>query len=98
MSVRLVVLLEATPGRGVEFANVFNARCIEMRKDEGCEEYQVYQDVSHPDKFVLLEKWVSQEALDAHWKLQAARTPFPGVQELRLGPGTVESYTFSRIR
>ena len=99
MSVRLVIHLEAKPGKGAEFARMFNARCEEMRKDEGCEEFQVYQDASNPDKFVLLELWASQAALDAHAKLNAARPPVPGMTELRGdGPGTREDYEYNRTR
>ena len=98
-AVRLVIHLEAKPGKGAEFAKLFNARCEEMRKDKGCLEFQVYQDASNPDKFALLELWESQADLDAHAALNAKRPPVPGMAELRAdGPGTREDYEYNKTR
>ena len=99
MAVRLVIHLEAKPGKGAEFAKLFNQRCEEMRKDKGCLEFQVFQDASNPDKFALLELWESQADLDAHAALNAQRPPVPGMAELRAdGPGTREDYEYNKTR
>jgi len=58
------------------------------RQDAGCEQFEVFQSVSDPDKLVLLELWKDQAALDAHAKLQAQRPPLP--EGLRLGAGERE--------
>lgn len=96
MAVRLVISIQAAPGKGAEFARVFKARCEESRKDPGCEQFEIFQSVFDPDKFALLEKWSSQEALDNHAKLQAARPALP--EGLRLGAGEREDYTYNRTR
>ena len=36
------------------------------RRDEGCIEYHLGPDLSDPDAFLVLEKWESWEALEAH--------------------------------
>ena len=71
------------------------ARCEVSRQDAGCEQFEVFQSVSEPDKLVLLELWKDQAALDAHAKLQAQRPPAEG---LRLGPGEREDYAYNRTR
>ncbi len=99
MAVRLVIHMEAKPGKGAEYMKLMNARCAEMRQDAGCQEFQIFQDASDPDKFVLLELWESQEALDAHAKLNSQRGPVPGMAEVRGdGPGAREDYEYNRTR
>ncbi|MGZ8177176.1 putative quinol monooxygenase [Williamsia sp. SKLECPSW1] len=36
------------------------------RGDAGCIAYEVYESASTPGTFITVEKWESQEALDAH--------------------------------
>ena len=96
MAVRLVVTFHAAPGKGAELAQAMKARCEVSRQDAGCEQFEVFQSVSDPDKLVLLELWKDQAALDAHAKLQTQRSP---VREgLRLGAGEREDYTYNRTR
>jgi quinol monooxygenase YgiN len=96
MSVRLVVTIRAKPGKGGELAQAYKPRCEESRKDAGCQQFELFQSISDPDKFALLELWESSEALAAHAKLQAARPPLP--EGLRAGPGEREDYTYNRTR
>jgi quinol monooxygenase YgiN len=96
MAVRLVVTFNAAPGKGAELAQAMKARCEVSRRDAGCEQFEVFQSVSEPDKLVLLELWKDQAALDAHAKLQAQRPSLP--EGLRLGAGEREEYTHSRTR
>ena len=77
MAVRLVVTFHAASGKGTELAQAMRARCEISRQDAGCEQFEVFQSVSDPDKLVLLELWKDQAALDAHAKLQAQRPPLP---------------------
>jgi quinol monooxygenase YgiN len=96
MAVRLVVTINAAPGKGAEFAQAFKPRCEESRKDRGCQQFEIFQSVSDPDKFALLELWDSAEALADHAKLQAARPPLPA--GLRSGAGEREDYEYTRTR
>jgi quinol monooxygenase YgiN len=96
MAVRLVVTFHAAPGKGAELAQAMKARCEVSRQDAGCEQFEVFQSVSEPDKLVLLELWRDQAALDAHAKLQAQRPSLP--EGLRLGAGEREDYTHNRTR
>lgn len=96
MSVRLVVSINAAPGKGAEFAKAFKPRCEESQKDKGCLHFELYQSVFDPDKFALLELWESAEDLAAHAKLQAARPPLP--EGLRAAGGAREDYEYNRTR
>ena len=41
--------------------------------DAGCEMYDLFQSVDDPNRFVLVESWGSQEALDAHGSSEAMK-------------------------
>lgn len=36
------------------------------RRDDGCEEYGLYEDVQAPGRFVFVERWRDRTALDEH--------------------------------
>jgi quinol monooxygenase YgiN len=96
MAVRLVVMINAAPGKGAELARVFRERCLDVMKEPGCEEFEVFQSVLDPDKLTLLELWKDQAALDTHAKVNATRAPMP--EGLRAAGGSREDYEYSRTR
>jgi quinol monooxygenase YgiN len=96
MAVRLVVTINAAPGKGGELAQVFRARCAEVMKEPGCEQFEVFQSVLNPDKLTLLELWSDQAALDVHAKVNETRAPLPA--GLRAEGGSREDYTYNRVR
>src|SRR5262249_15264979 len=75
MSVRLVVTIQAKPGEGGELAQAYRARCSEVAKEAGCEQFEVFQGAVDPDKLVLLERWADKAALAAHAELNRTRPP-----------------------
>jgi quinol monooxygenase YgiN len=94
MSVRLVVTINAVPGKGAELAQVFRARCTDVMQEPGCEQFEVFQSVLNPDKLTLLELWKDQAALDVHAKVNTTRAPLP--QGLRATGGSREDYEYRR--
>ncbi|HTV44121.1 MAG TPA: antibiotic biosynthesis monooxygenase family protein [Stellaceae bacterium] len=96
MSVRLVVTITAAPGKGSELAQAYKGRCVEVMKEPGCEQFEVFQSVVNPDKLALLERWSDQAALDVHARLNSTR---PALRpELRVGAGEREDYDYKRTR
>ena len=96
MSVRLVVTITAEAGKGAELANVYRARCADVMREPGCEQFEVFQSAINPDKLVLLERWTDQAALDVHAKVNETRAPLPA--GLRAGGGEREDYAYNRTR
>jgi quinol monooxygenase YgiN len=96
MAVRLVVAINAAPGKGAELAQVFRARCADVMQEPGCEQFEVFQSALDPDKLALLELWTDQAALDVHAKVNATRAPLP--PGLRAEGGSREDYTYNRTR
>jgi len=96
MSIRLVVTITATPGKGSELAQAYKARCADARKEPGCEQFEIFQGVGDPDRLTLLERWTDKAALDTHAKLNSTRPPLR--PELRVGNGEREDYEYNRTR
>jgi quinol monooxygenase YgiN len=96
MAIRLVVTITAAPGKGAELAQAYRARCAQVMKEPGCEQFEVFQGVVNPDTLALLERWTDQAALDAHARLNSTR---PALRpELRVGSGEREDYEYRRTR
>jgi quinol monooxygenase YgiN len=99
MPVRLVINMKAAPGKGADLLKTMEARCVEVRKEPGCEQFEVFQSGNDPDKLCLLELWADQAALDVHAERNANQPPNPAMAELRAdGPGTREDYEYNRTR
>ncbi len=96
MAIRLIVTINAARGKGSELAQGYKARCAEVMKEPGCEQFEVFQSVVNPDKLVLLERWVDKAALDAHARLNSARPPI--LPELRAGSPEREDYEYALTR
>ena len=96
MAIRLVLTITAAPGKGTELAQAYRPRCVEIMKEPGCEQFEVFQSVINPDKLTLLERWADQASLDAHAQLNASRPPLPA--ELRIGRPEREDYEYNKTR
>lgn len=96
MSVRLIIKMTAAPGKAAALAKSYKARCEEIMKEPGCEQFEVFQSVVNPDNFTLLEHWVDQAALDAHATVNKTRPSLP--TDLRVGNTEREDYTYNRTR
>jgi quinol monooxygenase YgiN len=96
MKVRLIVSINAAPGKGAELAQAFRQRCADVMTEPGCEQFEVFQSVLNPDRLTLLELWSDHAALDAHAKVNLTRAPLP--PGLRADGTTREDYQYSLTR
>ena len=87
--VRLVVIINTQPGRGSDQLAAFEKLAPLVRAEQGCIQYDIHPVGGNSDSFVLIEKWASKEALDAHdlapHMLEAAKHN----PTFRAGPATV---------
>ncbi|MFC8508240.1 putative quinol monooxygenase [Streptomyces sp. NPDC057411] len=65
-TIKLIIHISCLPGRGAEQAAAFEALAPVVRAEEGCLQYDLHRVADDPDRFVLLERWASAEALAAH--------------------------------
>ncbi|MGI9146435.1 MAG: putative quinol monooxygenase [Chloroflexota bacterium] len=60
-------------------------RCKKAQQEPGCLQFEVFRSALEPERYVLLEHWESQAALDVHAKGMAANPsrPNPGIRRVR---------------
>lgn len=85
MGIRLVVSLEALPGKREQLLAQSAERAREVREQPGCIEFSFYQDIENPDRLMLLEKWADEDALQTHWMGLRARPVQPEAPRQMLG-------------
>lgn len=57
--------------------------------DEGCIQYELFQDIENPQIFSMIEQWESKEALDAHLDAKHMKEIVPLLRE---GAGEMNIY------
>lgn len=77
MAVRLIVTFKSKAGQGAQMAAAFAPVAAEVRKEKGCEQYEMFQGCEDPDTLVLLERWTTAEDLEVHGEAMRARGPSP---------------------
>ena len=66
--VRVVVKVVARTEAIAQITTIVLKLAAQSRKETGCASYEVLQDASNPEIFLLVEEWTSVAALDAHNK------------------------------
>jgi quinol monooxygenase YgiN len=49
------------------FVAVATEMCRHSRGEEGCGGYRVYADLEQPDRFIFVEEWADDDALQRHF-------------------------------
>jgi quinol monooxygenase YgiN len=62
----VVAVITAKPGSEAIVEEALKALVIGSRGDHGCLSYDLFASESTPGTFVTIEKWESQEDIDAH--------------------------------
>ena len=74
-TVHVIAVITAKPGKRAELLEAFQANVPNVHAEEGCVEYVATVDAEGagsiqtrvgPDTFVVVEKWASLDALQAH--------------------------------
>jgi quinol monooxygenase YgiN len=96
MAVRIVLTLTAAPGKAQELAAAYRTRGEEVMQEPGCEQFEAFQSVSDPNRFVVMERWSDAAALEAHAKLNTIRPT--KVRVFCVDNGQREDYEYNRTR
>ncbi|MEY4438954.1 MAG: hypothetical protein RIQ36_418 [Pseudomonadota bacterium] len=65
-AVHLLVLIEVQSGKRQQQLQAYKKLKPLVLAEAGCLQYDLFADASDENKFVLVEHWASQAALDAH--------------------------------
>ncbi|KJV24957.1 antibiotic biosynthesis monooxygenase [Aquitalea magnusonii] len=64
--IKLTILIKTQPGKAAQQIDAFKQLAPLVRAEEGCLQYDLHQEGKDPDFFILVERWASKAALDAH--------------------------------
>ncbi len=79
MSLHVVAVLHAQPGREGELRELLEGLIEPTRAEPGCIGYRLHSNDADPAEFVFIEEWEDGAALDAHFE-----TPHIGAAVTRL--------------
>ena len=69
MAIGITVQFTIQEGSNEAFeAGFAKASAVVKEQDEGCEMYDLFRSVEEPLRYAIIERWASQELLDAHMK------------------------------
>ncbi|WP_248767345.1 putative quinol monooxygenase [Pseudomonas sp. MWU12-2345] len=71
--IRVVAILRAKPGRAAELEPHLKACVVPSRAEPGCREYVLHVDQADPERFVFVERWIDQAAIEHHRKTEHYR-------------------------
>jgi quinol monooxygenase YgiN len=77
----LTAFIEVAPGDRQAIQAALPAVISATRAEDGCEEYGCYEDTQAPGRYVFVERWRDQAALDRH-----LRTPHMAAWMQAAGP------------
>jgi len=66
--ISVVVLIEVKPGQREDQINAFNEIKPLVLAEDGCLQYELKANLDNDDRFIMIERWASEEALEAHFK------------------------------
>ncbi len=81
------------PDKVGEYLPLIRELIAGTRKEAGNISYTLYQDREHEGEFVLLEQWLDQESLNAHFKTEHFMNIVPQIALLHAAPSVVNTYT-----
>jgi quinol monooxygenase YgiN len=95
--VRVVVVLQADPGKGPDQLAAFEQLAPLVRAEDGCLQYDLFAVLDAPDAFVVIEQWASREALNAHLAAEHMAAYAAGVSAYRQQSSEVLVLGYDRI-
>ncbi|ONI80521.1 hypothetical protein ALI22I_45340 [Saccharothrix sp. ALI-22-I] len=84
-----IVRVAIRPEMRARWLDVVRVNAERTRAEDGCEGYEVCEDVETPDTFVIVERWASLDAQFRHFRTPDFRRLLAGLGELVAGPPEV---------
>lgn len=63
---KIIAAIIVKPEYKNELLPIFEKTVNESRKEIGCVSYELHQDIKNPLKYIIIEIWKNQEAIDIH--------------------------------
>ncbi len=92
MELTVIARAKAKSGREADVENALRAAVGPTHQEPGCLRYTINRGVDDPQTFVVVERWASREALDAHLKTPHIQKLFAAMGDLLAAPAEILSY------
>jgi quinol monooxygenase YgiN len=84
MSLRLIIGFEAESAAAADkLVQAMAARCPSVQQEPGCLQFEVFRSALQPERYVLLEHWASQQALDDFHEKSPTPPDNPAIKRTR---------------
>jgi quinol monooxygenase YgiN len=80
------------------FVEVSTTMCASSREEAGCRGYRVYADLEQQDRYVFVEEWDDEEALQRHFAQPHTATFMQALPPLLAEPADVMFHTTASSR
>ena len=80
------------------FVEVASQMCATSRAEEGCVGYRVYADLEQPDRYVFVEEWADDDALQRHFGEAHTRAFLGDLGSMLGGPADALFHTVASTR
>jgi quinol monooxygenase YgiN len=84
-----LVNVSIKPEQRDRWLELIHANASQTRAEEGCESYQISEDLETPSKFVIVERWTSLEAQYSHFQRPEFGELMGALGDLLAGPPDV---------
>jgi quinol monooxygenase YgiN len=88
----VIATLLGKPDQRVELEQLLASGAAISRSDAGCVSYAFHRDLQDPDRYVSVEVWEDQAALDAHFQAPHLAELFAAVTDLLAGAPVIDIY------
>jgi quinol monooxygenase YgiN len=84
-----VVKVSIRPEHRDRWLEVIRANAAQTRSEDGCESYQISEDLETPNSFVIVERWASLEAQYGHFRAPEFGELMAALGDIIAGPPEV---------
>ena len=84
-----LVSVSIRPEQRDKWLELVRVNAAQTRAEEGCESYQISEDVETPNYFVIVERWASLDAQLSHFRTTAFGELMGDLGEVIAGPPEV---------
>ena len=91
-TVRVLARIRSRPEKIDELRSVLLQLVEETRKENGCVNYQLFQNKADPSDFTVVEEWANDVAIDGHMVSTHVRNAFAKAVPLLATPPEINRY------
>ena len=92
----IVAKLNVKPEKILDFTEVAKEMIELSNKESGCKSYQLFQDPYDNSKFVFVEEYINQAAVEAHFSTDYFKAFGPKITDMVAGPAEIKIVTVAK--